>query len=177
MGDITSPTRVLFLCTGNSARSILGEVALNVAGRGQWLGLSAGSKPRGQVHPMALEVLQDARMPTGNLRSKNWSVFAEPGTAQIDLVITVCDSAAAETCPVWPGQPLSVHWGVPDPAAVPDAQPQAQKAAFQETLKLMRARARELVRLDLRKLSVKDAKNKLAAIAKAHPAPVALPAS
>src|SRR5882672_9031686 len=109
---------VLFLCTGNSARSILAEAYLNQASRGRFRAYSAGSKPAGRVNPFAIELLQKGRLPTVGLRSKSWDEFARPGAPQIDFIFTLCDSAAAEGCPLWPGHPLTAHWGVPDPAAV-----------------------------------------------------------
>jgi arsenate reductase len=109
---------VLFLCTGNTARSILGERLIEHWGKGKFKGYSAGSHPKGQVHPMAIKVLQNAKLSTDNLRSKDWTEFAELGAPQMDFVFTVCDKAANETCPVWPGQPMTAHWGHEDPAAV-----------------------------------------------------------
>jgi arsenate reductase len=111
------PYRVLFLCTGNSARSIMAECAMSRWGAGTFLAFSAGSHPRGQVHPMALEVLTELNYPTKLLRSKSWDEFAGPVSAPLDFVFTVCDRAAGETCPFWPGQPMTAHWGVKDPAA------------------------------------------------------------
>ena len=111
------PFNVLILCTGNSARSIIAESLINYWGHGQFVGYSAGSSPKGKVHPIAIELLKHMKMPTEGMRSKSWDEFAKPGAPQLDFVFTVCDNAAAETCPIWPGQPMTAHWGVPDPAA------------------------------------------------------------
>jgi arsenate reductase (thioredoxin) len=112
------PFNVLFLCTGNSARSILGEAILNRIGGTKFRAYSAGSHPQGEVHPAALKLLAGMGYPTANLRSKPWDEFAGPDAPPLDFVFTVCDSAAAEVCPIWPGQPMTAHWGVPDPATV-----------------------------------------------------------
>jgi protein-tyrosine-phosphatase len=128
---------ILFLCTGNSARSILAEALLNRLGEGRWRAFSAGSFPRGEVHPMALRLLGERGFPTSDLRSKSWDEFAAPDGPRIDLVVTVCDNAAGETCPIWPGHPARAHWGLADPAAVDGA---GQRAAFEEAYRLLGAR-------------------------------------
>lgn len=112
------PYNVLFLCTGNSARSIIAEALMNQWGRGKFQGYSAGSHPRGSVHPIVIELLKHMNLPTEGLRSKSWDEFSGPGALPLDFVFTVCDKAAAEVCPYWPGQPMTAHWGLPDPAAV-----------------------------------------------------------
>jgi arsenate reductase len=126
------PYHVLFLCTGNSARSILAEVILNHRGAGRFRAFSAGSRPVGRVNPLAVAVLSEAGMATEALRSKSWDEFAAPGAPPLDFVFTVCDSAAGETCPLWPGQPVTAHWGLPDPAAVTGSEEERTKA-FRDT--------------------------------------------
>jgi arsenate reductase len=144
------PYNVLFLCTGNSARSILAESLLNHWGRGRFRGFSAGSSPKGQVHPLAIELLEWTRLPTEGLRSKSWDEFATADAPLIDFVITVCDNAAGETCPIWPGKPITAHWGVADPAAVEgDAE---RAAAFRMALTELEARIKLLVNVPVESL-------------------------
>lgn len=154
---------VLFLCTGNSARSVLGEVLINQLGQGRFKGFSAGSKPRGSVHPMTIEVLKEAELPTDGLRSKSWDEFAAPGAPKMDFVFTVCDDAAAETCPIWPGQPMSAHWGIEDPAAAegPDFQ---RRAAFENALRFMRNRVNAFINLPHATIDQMTLRQKLAGI-------------
>lgn len=145
------PLRVLFLCTGNSARSIMAEALLDACGAGRFLAYSAGSRPRGEVHPLALETLRANGLRTEGLRSKSWEEFARPDAPEMDIVVTVCDSASGESCPLWPGRPLRAHWSVPDPAAVEgseDAKRRAFAAAFEE----LRARISRLAGLGLQEL-------------------------
>jgi arsenate reductase len=127
---------VLFLCTGNSARSILAEAILNWKGQPNFTAYSAGSHPAGRVRPEALRQIEMARMPTEGLRSKGWDEFAKPGAPKMDFVFTVCDNAANEICPVWPGQPMTAHWGVPDPAAVKGSPEQIERA-FREAFLIL----------------------------------------
>jgi len=130
---------VLFLCTGNSARSILAEAYVNHTAHGRFTAYSAGSHPAGRVNPFALELLRKSGLPTTRARSKSWDEFAQPGAPQIDFVFTVCDSAAAETCPVWPGRPVTAHWGVPDPAAVQGSD-EEKRRAFKEAFTVLARR-------------------------------------
>ncbi len=129
---------VLFLCSGNSARSIMAESILNLQGLGRFQGFSAGSQPTGQVHPLAIELLQRNYFPVDNLRSKSWEEFSGPQAPQLDFVLTVCDKARAEVCPVWPGQPMSAHWGVPDPVSTEGDAETGQKAFTDAFLVLSR---------------------------------------
>ena len=137
---------VLFLCTGNSARSIMGEALLNHQGGERFHAFSAGSHPKGEVHPFAIELLQRAGVPTAGLRSKSWDEFARPAAPALDFVFTVCDNAANEVCPIWPGQPMTAHWGIADPAAVVGTETERRKA-FSETLRLLSNRIRIFVSL------------------------------
>ena len=130
---------VLFLCTGNSARSIMAEAILNFKGKPRFTAYSAGSHPSGAVRPEAIARLQAARVPTEGMRSKNWDEFSQPGAPKLDFVFTVCDNAAKEACPVWPGQPMTAHWGVPDPAAVKGT-PQEIERAFREAFTTLERR-------------------------------------
>ena len=142
---------VLFLCTGNSARSILAEVLIEHWGDGQFNGYSAGSFPKGAVHPLALDLLERLRLPTRGLRSKSWNEFARLGAPVMDFVFTVCDQAAGEVCPVWPGNPVTTHWGVPDPAAVDGTEAEQQKA-FRAAYLALENRIKLFVALPLDKL-------------------------
>ena len=140
------PYNLLFLCTGNSARSILAEAMANHLGKGRFHAYSAGSHPRGRVHPVALQILQEAGLPTASLRSKPWDEFAAADAPSMDLIITVCDKAAGEACPVWPGHPVTAHWGVEDPAAVAGS-PEQVRHAFAHALHLLQHRITLLLAL------------------------------
>ena len=142
---------VLFLCTGNSARSIIAEAILNRVGSGRFKGFSAGSHPKGKVHPYALELLKTLNHDISFARSKDWNEFAEPGAPQMDFVFTVCDAAASEVCPVWPGQPMTAHWGVPDPAAATGTEAEI-RLAFSEAYRMLNNRISIFVSLPLASL-------------------------
>lgn len=144
---------VLFLCTGNSARSILAEAAINnlAISNGKFIGYSAGSHPKGQPNPYALELLQRSHISTEGLRSKSWDEFAAPGAPSLDFVFTVCDQAAGEQCPYWPGQPMTAHWGMPDPAAVEGSE-EAIRKAFSDTFMVLRRRIELFASLPIEKL-------------------------
>ena len=143
---------VLFLCTGNSARSIMAESILNLQGLGRFQAYSAGSQPAGQVHPMALDLLQRNHFPVENLRSKNWDEFAAADAPKMDFVLTVCDKATAELCPVWPGQPMSAHWGVPDPVLV-EGDEETRRKAFADAFIVLSRRIALFANLPIDKLS------------------------
>jgi arsenate reductase len=143
---MSEPYNVLFLCTGNSARSILAEALLNREGGGRFRAYSAGSHPKGEPHPMALDILREHGFSTAGLRSKSWSEFAKPAAPPIDLIITVCDNAAGETCPIWPGRPITAHWGIEDPAVVEGA---GQREAFETALRYLGNRVSLLVSLPM----------------------------
>lgn len=142
------PLNVLFLCTGNSARSIIAEVLTNQLGEGRFVAFSAGSQPRGAVHPHALRLLQAMHFDVTGLRSKSWDEFSVPGAPKMDFVFTVCDDAANEACPIWPGQPMTAHWGVPDPARASGTEAEIG-FAFAETLRMLRARIAAFVSLPI----------------------------
>ena len=145
---------VLFLCTGNSARSIMAESVLNhlEVGRGRFKAFSAGSHPKGEVHPLALETLSSNRLPAAGFRSKSWDDFSTPDAPKMDFVFTVCDQAASEVCPVWPGHPLTAHWGIPDPAAV-EGTDDERRRAFRDALMLLRRRVELFSNLSLEGVS------------------------
>ena len=156
---------VLFLCTGNSARSILAEAHLNAAGKGRFAAYSAGSRPAGKVNPFALELLRKNRLPTEGLRSKNWDEFAALGAPRMDFVFTVCDNAAGEACPLWPGQPMTAHWGVADPAAV-EGSDDLKRKAFMRAYAELSNRINLFLNLPLDKLDRMTLQKKLKDIGK-----------
>jgi arsenate reductase (thioredoxin) len=159
---------VLFLCTGNSARSILAESLLNHWGKGRFNAYSAGSFPKGQVHPLSIALLAQLRLPTEGLRSKSWDEFAAPGAPPLDFIFTVCDNAAGEVCPVWPGMPMTAHWGVADPAAV--AGTDAEKwAAFRRALMELENRIKLFVNLPVAALDTLTLQRRIEAIGKVPP--------
>lgn len=145
------PFNVLFLCTGNSARSIVAESLINHWGRGRFIGFSAGSSPKGAVHPIALELLKHMKMPSQGMRSKSWDEFAKPGAPHLDFVFTVCDNAAGEMCPILPGQPMTAHWGVADPAAVEGSETE-KWLAFRNTFRELESRIKIFTSLPIRSL-------------------------
>jgi arsenate reductase len=154
---------VLVLCTGNSARSILAEVLLNALGKGRFIAHSAGSKPVGRVNPFALELLQQQGFSTEGLRSKSWDEFAATGAPEIDFIFTVCDNAAGETCPIWPGKPATAHWGIPDPAHV-EGGDEAKRTAFRKAFEQLARRIQLFMSLPIASLDKLTLKEKLAEI-------------
>jgi arsenate reductase len=161
---MNAPTyNVLFVCTGNSARSILGEAIMNRSGAGRFKAFSAGSHPTGTVNPNAVALLKSLNHPTEGLRSKNWDEFAEEGAPKLDFVFTVCDQAAGKMCPIWPGQPMSAHWGLPDPAAVTGTQAEIA-AAFAETYRMLNNRIEVFINLPLASLDALSLQARLDAI-------------
>ena len=157
------PYNVLFLCTGNSARSIMAEVMLHRLGQGRCIAYSAGSHPKGMVHPLALETMQSMGLPIDGLRSKSWEEFARPDAPPLDMIVTVCDDAAGEVCPIWPGTPMTAHWGVEDPAAFQGTE-NAQREKFREVALLLRQRIEHFLRLPLATLDRRTMQAKLEAI-------------
>jgi arsenate reductase len=147
------PLNVLFLCTGNSARSVLAECILNRLGAGKFRAFSAGSHPAGKINPLALNLLRKTNYDVSGLRSKSWDEFAAPGAPKLDFVFTVCDDAAAETCPIWPGQPMSAHWGLPDPVKAQGSEAE-RTLAFADTMRMLTQRIGIFVSLPLDKLSM-----------------------
>jgi arsenate reductase len=162
------PFNVLFLCTGNSARSILAESLLNHWGQGRFQGFSAGSFPRGTVHPCALKLLHSLDLPTAGLRSKSWDEFAKPGAPVMDFVFTVCDHAAGEACPVWPGQPITAHWGLPDPAAIETSEVE-QWEAFRDAFRALENRLKVFVALPVASLDRMSLARQVEAIGRIRP--------
>lgn len=154
---------VLFLCTGNSARSIIAEAVLNRAGAGRFCAFSAGSQPKGQIHPYTLDLLRRMHFEVEDLRSKSWSEFTGSNAPQLDFVFTVCDNAAAEACPIWPGQPMTAHWGVPDPAAATGNEAEI-RVAFAEAMRMLSNRIEIFVSLPLQSLDRLSLQKRLHAI-------------
>jgi arsenate reductase len=163
---------ILFLCTGNSARSVLGEAIVNHLGGGRFKGFSAGSQPRGEVHPYTLDLLKGLHLPTEGLFSKNWDLYAVPGAPKMDFIFTVCDSAAGEACPAWPGQPMTAHWGIPDPAAVEGSEVE-KRAAFRQAYAALENRVRLFLNLPLASLDRMGLQNRLNAMGQQTPSAAA----
>ena len=159
------PYNILVLCTGNSARSIIGEALFNTMGAGRFKAYSAGSHPTGRVNPFAIEQVRELGYPVENLRSKSWDEFAVTGAPELDFVVTVCDKAAGEICPLWPGQPVTAHWGFPDPAAV-EGTDEEKRAFFAQTLRQMRNRVQLFLSLPLETLDRLAIENRMRAIGK-----------
>jgi arsenate reductase len=163
-----SSYNVLFLCTGNSARSIMAEAIVDRVGGGRFKGFSAGSHPKGEVHPFALDILKKLNYDTGYVRSKSWDEFAAPGAPRMDFVFTVCDDAAKEECPYWPGQPMTAHWGVPDPAAVQGSEVE-RRLAFADAFRILNNRISIFVSLPMKSLDRLSLQRRLDEIGKAVP--------
>ncbi|CAM3721347.1 protein-tyrosine-phosphatase [Bordetella sputigena] len=163
---MTKIYNVLFICTGNSARSILAEGLLNGLGQGRFRAYSAGSQPKGQVHPLALATLERLDMPASGYRSKSWDEFAGPDAPRFDFIFTVCDNAAGEVCPVWPGKPMTAHWGVPDPAAVEGTE-EARRKAFHDAAITLKRRIELLLALPMARLDAIALQRELHGIGKA----------
>jgi protein-tyrosine-phosphatase len=157
---------VLFICTGNSARSILGEGLLNGLGQGRFKAYSAGSTPKGQVHPMALATLDKLGLPASGYRSKSWDEFAQSDAPHFDFIFTVCDNAAGEVCPIWPGKPMTAHWGLPDPAAVEDTD-EVKLKAFHDAAIALKRRIELFLSLPLQRLDAMSLQQELHGIGKA----------
>jgi protein-tyrosine-phosphatase len=168
------PYNVLFLCTGNSARSIMAEAILNRLGGGKFRAYSAGSQPKGRVHPETVRLLKSLGYDTSDARSKSWSEFADPGTPLLDFVFTVCDNAAGEACPVWPGQPMSAHWGVPDPAVATGNDAEVA-LAFKDTYRMLNQRIGLFTSLPLRSLDQISLQSKLREIGRMEGATAKVP--
>ncbi len=164
------PYNVLFLCTGNSARSIMAEALLNHWGQGRFHGYSAGSHPKGRVHPLAIETLRENRLQVDNLRSKSWDDFSMPGAPEMDFVFTICDQAAEEVCPIWPGHPMTAHWGTPDPAAV-DGNDEERARAFRRAFHELDARVKIFTALRIEALDTLGLKRHLDDIGQTTDAP------
>jgi arsenate reductase len=161
---VTAPVlNVLFLCTGNSARSIMAERLVERWGAGRMRGFSAGSHPKGEVHPLAIAMLDEAGLPTNGLRSKSWDEFAGPGAPAMDFVFTVCDDAAGEVCPIWPGQPITAHWGIPDPAAATGEELE-RLGAFRTAFRMLETRVKLFASLPIEKLERASLRHRVAEI-------------
>ncbi|MGA8260422.1 MAG: arsenate reductase ArsC [Arenicellales bacterium] len=168
MTEAEKTYNVLFLCTGNSARSILGEAILNRLGSGRFRACSAGSRPTGRVNPNAINLLKRLEYPTEGLRSKSWDEFARPGAPQMDFIFTVCDNAAGESCPVWPGHPMTAHWGIPDPAAVEGSEAEVA-LAFADAYRLLKNRIGLFMNLPIASLDELSLRGRLAEIGRTLP--------
>jgi protein-tyrosine-phosphatase len=167
-----TPYNVLFLCTGNSARSVMAEAILNQAGQGKFRAFSAGSQPKGQIHPYTLDLLRKLHFDVSGMRSKSWLEFSQTDSPKLDFVFTVCDDAAGETCPYWPGQPMTAHWGIPDPAAATGNQAEI-RLAFADTFRMLTNRINIFVSLPLAKIDRLSLQQRLDAIGKTKDAGVA----